>query len=147
MDQLSAKSIRNAVVQQALAVFLLAFGGCQSFLLDQNRNVTADAVYESTAINAGYRETRWTSLESDSQWETVVEYEEDLPELESAEVPLNILDQASFDEPTAEASLDIEITSESTQRVDPESADLDLQAYSDSGIEMELEQVEIEYIR
>ena len=109
MKKRSTETIGSILCRSAVAGFVLTIGGCRSCLPQQTPNVITPAALNSIAINAGFRETNWTTLDPCEDWESPVQYEqvdEDWYLYQSSETSSNTLEQVQHEVPGELANIE-----------------------------------------
>jgi hypothetical protein len=105
---------REAIPSIALCALMVVCGGCRSWCagplgvrplggcITQNRLAAAkmhQPSCDAIAVNAGYSETKWTSLDSDCPWDLPVGYETyETIEHEPESLPIGELRQIDFED-------------------------------------------------
>lgn len=112
MKQKSNPTTGNLLHAIALASCVMTLGGCRLCAPRQDFRDITPAARNSIIINAGYRETNWTTLDPCQAWESPVQYEqvdEDWYLYQNIESMPYVIEQVKHEVPSEFA--EIELTS------------------------------------
>lgn len=159
MKQLNKRTTGRIYCRIALAAVALAIGGCRTCIPKHNRVGISPAARNSIAMNAGFRETTWTTLDGVDGLESPVQYdqiEEDWYLYQDSETMHATIEQVKHEVPAEFGAIEFQHaqTPKSTpavaakepqcasQKSDPAVAYFESESNDNSG----LKPVDIEYI-